>query len=140
MNKITSLIQKAFNICQETLDAIQIQKIKPSTKKEQLKQEVISLVFDTKDIFIQATDLADDADQLTKVYEGLRKLYEVDNKLQQMKNKYSPVREIYPELVKFSVIDSVQEKIKDFHGILIPIPFPTPEEFVAFLRHMFTKE
>lgn len=133
MNKITTLSDKSIRVCSEALESIQKQKVKRGTSTDK-KADIEYLLNDAKNIFEKAKEEKDEKMALRYLYDGFQHLYIIDEKMRNIKNSYSPIRKVFRELLDFFLENN--NCSDDFHGIIIPIPLPSPESFINYIKQL----
>ncbi|MDF2841586.1 MAG: hypothetical protein K0R00_12 [Herbinix sp.] len=141
MDRREILTNKAICVCVEARKAVERQTVKMGSANEKRQKGIIGLIFDTESILKKSHIERNTTVSLEYLEKGLNNICLIDLKMKGMKNIYSPVREIFPEIVKCTVklahdADNAGS-VDDVNGIFIP--FPSPEQFANLARQLFSR-
>jgi short subunit dehydrogenase-like uncharacterized protein len=139
MDEINTLCDAAIKVCDDTIKALN----KISPKKEhpayEAKRSVKNTLIGARSRLINAKAEDNPKYKEIRLEQGLSAIYQADQLLCKMKGISSPARALYKDLVNYAASKSSVDNADDFHGIKIPIPFPTPEEVAKFIKQLFQK-
>lgn len=135
MEKREVLANRAITICVEAQKSVQKQTVKKGSTNERRREEAQKLISSTIEILERVKTEFHEQRALEYLEEGLMNLYQLELKLRKMKNRFSPILEMYPAIVHYSIVNPAHNAYsEDEQGFFIP--FPSPEQVMGFIRQL----
>jgi hypothetical protein len=136
MQDIVILSNAAIKVCNETIRGLNKVTVVSRTPAQETRKVAKSLLKEAARYFETAKKEVDREAAEKGLYCGLNLIYLADNEIQKLTDSISPAQRVYKYVLDYMKNSAHEQPNTNNTGIYIP--FPSPEQFLKFIKQLFS--